>query len=59
MDVDEAIAENIPSIVAQNMAQGGNANVQRGGESPEAQAGKGGNNAPAPKVAGRRLGPPK
>jgi hypothetical protein len=59
MDVDEAIAENIPSIVAQNMAQGGAANVQRGGGSPEAQGGKGGNNAPKPKVAGRRLGPPK
>ncbi len=59
MDVNEAIAENIPSIVAQNMAQGGKANVQRGGESPEAQGGKGGGNAPKPKVAGRRLGPPK
>jgi hypothetical protein len=59
MDVDAAIAQNIPSIVAQNMAQGGAANVQRGGGSPESQGGKGGNNAPAPKVAGRRLGPPK
>ena len=59
MDVNEAIAENIPSIVAQNTAQGGNANVQRGGEAPEAQGGKGKNNAPSPKVAGRRLGPPK
>ena len=58
MDVNEAIADNIPSIVAQNMAQGGKQNVQRGGEAPESQGGKGGNNAPA-KVAGRRLGPPK
>ena len=58
MDFNEAVAENIPSIVAQNQMQGATANVQRGGAAPEAQGGKGGSNAPKPKVAGRRLGPP-
>ena len=59
MDFNEAVAENIPSIVAQNQMQGATANVERGGSAPETQGGKGGSNAPKPKVAGRRLGPPK
>jgi hypothetical protein len=48
MDVSEALAENIPSIVAQNMAQGGNPNTQRGKGNPESQGKEGGNNAPNP-----------
>ena len=48
MDVSEALAEKIPSIVAQNMAQGGKANVERGKASPESQGRQGGNNAPNP-----------
>ena len=48
MDVSEALAERIPSIVAQNMAQGGQANVERGKGNPESQGRQGGNNAPNP-----------
>ena len=53
MDLTEAIVEKLPSIVAQNMAQGAKAQAQaRGGNAPEAQGGQGSNNAPVPRPSG-------
>jgi len=53
MDLTEAIVEKLPSIVAQNMAQGAKAQAQaRGGNAPEAQGGQGMNNAPRPRPSG-------
>jgi len=53
MDLTDAIIDKLPSIVAQNMAQGAKAQAQsRGGTPPEAQGGQGGNNAPLPKPPG-------
>ncbi|MDP7463017.1 MAG: hypothetical protein QF614_00845, partial [SAR324 cluster bacterium] len=51
MDLDEAIAASMPSIVAMNQMQGAAANVDRGGASGETQAMQGGANAPLPSPA--------
>ena len=51
MDLDEAIAASMPSIVAMNQMQGATANVDRGGASGETQAMQGGANAPLPSPA--------
>ena len=58
MEFSEAIVANLPSIVAQNQLLGARGNVQRGGEAPEAQGGKGGVNAPQPSPQGGRKGLP-
>ena len=51
MDLDEAIAASMPSIVAMNQMQGAAANVDRGGASGETQGMQGGANAPLPSPA--------
>lgn len=59
MDLTEALVEKLPSIIAQNMMQGAQAQAQaRGGNPPEAQGGQGGNNAPRPSSAGGGPPPP-
>ena len=53
MDLTDALIDKLPSIVAQNMMQGANAQAQaRGGAPPEAQGGQGGNNAQLPSPPG-------
>ena len=58
MEFSEAITGGFPSIVAQNQLQGARENVQRGGEAPEAQGGRGRGNAPQPSPRGGRKGLP-
>ena len=58
MEFSEAITGNVPSIVAQNQLLGATGNVQRGGQAPEAQGGKGRSNAPQPSPKGGRKGLP-
>ena len=58
MEFSEAIVANLPSIVAQNQLLGARGNVQRGGEAPEAQGGRGRGNAPQPSPQGGRKGLP-
>ncbi|MDP7107849.1 MAG: hypothetical protein QGH41_12265, partial [Roseibacillus sp.] len=55
MDLDEAIAASMPSIVAMNQMQGAAANVDRGGASGETQGMQGGANAPLPSPVARGL----
>ena len=58
MEFSEAITGNFPSIVAQNQLLGATGNVQRGGQAPEAQGGRGRSNAPQPSPKGGRKGLP-
>ena len=58
MEFSEAITGNFPSIVAQNQLLGAAGNVQRGGQAPEAQGGRGRSNAPQPSPKGGRKGLP-
>ena len=57
MDLAEAVAESIPSIVAMNQMQGAAANEQGAANDPQLQGGQGGNNAPLPSPAAGSLPP--